>query len=149
MGFCVLHPGRTAPEPGVSNAPVATCFRAYPLRRRKFVEPEMPTQNPENPLIAMIHLATRFILASAMVGGCSVALVLRAIKTAKDRRDSNRIYQFLCRNFKDGQYTFRSSEAISAYTNLPVSRIADLCGKHAHIESKDQERHTWRALPRT
>jgi hypothetical protein len=98
-------------------------------------------------LIAMIHLTTKYLLASAMMSGCSVMFILRAMKTAKDRRDSKRIYQFLCRSFKDGQYRFRSSEAISIVTNLPVSRIGDLCSKHAHIERKEQERHTWRALP--
>jgi hypothetical protein len=92
----------------------------------------------------MVHLITKYFLASAMVGGCSVAFILRAMKTAKDRRDSNRIYQFLCRSVKDGQYMFRSSETISAVTNLPVSRIADLCGKHGHIERKEKQRHMWR-----
>jgi hypothetical protein len=92
----------------------------------------------------MVHLTTKYLLASAMVGSCSVAFVLRAIKTVKDRHDSNRIYQFLCRNFEAGQYRFRSSEAISAVTNLPVSRVAKLCGKHPHIERKEYERHTWR-----
>jgi hypothetical protein len=66
------------------------------------------------------------------------------IKTAKDRRDSNRIYQFLCRSVKDGHYRFRSSEAISAATHLSVSRIADLCTKHPHVEHRAHERHTWR-----
>ena len=92
----------------------------------------------------MVHLTTKYLLASAMVGGCSVAFVLRAIKATKDRRDSKRIYVFLCRNFENGQYKFRSSDAISAVTNLPVSRVAKLCGKHGHIERKKQERHMWR-----
>jgi hypothetical protein len=92
----------------------------------------------------MVYLATKYVLASAIVGGCSIASILRAIKTGKDRRHSNRIYQFLCRNVKDGQYKFRSSEAISAATNLPISRVADLCGKHGHIERKERERHMWR-----
>jgi hypothetical protein len=92
----------------------------------------------------MVHLMSKYLLASAMVGSCSVVFILRAIKTTKDRRDSNRIYQFLCRSVKDGQYRFRSSEAISAVTNLPVSRIADLCRKHGRIERKEQQRHMWR-----
>jgi len=92
----------------------------------------------------MVHLATKYLLASAMVGGCSVAFILRAIKTAKERADSNRIYQFLCRSFKNGQYTFRTSEAISAVTNLPMSRVAKLCRKHPYIEMKEHECHTWR-----
>ena len=66
---------------------------------------------------------------------------LLAIKTTLDRRDSKLIYEFLCRSVKDGQYIFRSSEAISAVTNLSVSRIADLCSKHGHIERKEKQRH--------
>ena len=88
---------------------------------------------------------SNYILVSAVTGGCSVVFILQAIKTAKDRRDSNRIYQFLCRSLKDGQYRFRSSEAISAVTNLHLSRVAELCSKHGDIERKEQHRHMWRA----
>jgi hypothetical protein len=89
-------------------------------------------------------MISKYLLESAIVGGCSVVFILRAIKTAKDRRDSNRIYQFLCGSVKDQQYQFRSSETISAVTNLPVSRVADLCSKHGHIERKEAQRHMWR-----
>jgi hypothetical protein len=92
----------------------------------------------------MVHLISKYLLESAIVGGCFVVFVLRTIKTAKDRRDCNRIYQFLCRSVKDEQYQFRSSETISAVTNLPVSRVADLCSKHGHIERKEAQRHMWR-----
>jgi hypothetical protein len=92
----------------------------------------------------MVHLISKYLLESTIVGGCSVVFILRAIKTAKDWRDSNRIYQFLCRSVQDGQYRFRSSEAISAVTNLPVSRVANLCSKHGHIERKEAQRHMWR-----
>ena len=92
----------------------------------------------------MAHLISKYLLESAIVGGCFVVFILRAIKTAKDRRDSNRIYQFLCRSVKDEQYQFRSSETISAVTNLPVFRVADLCSKHGHIERKEAQRHMWR-----
>ena len=92
----------------------------------------------------MVYLTSKYLLESTIVGSCSVVFVLRTIKTAKDRRDSKRIYQFLCRSVKDGQYRFRSSEAISAVTNVPVSRVADLCSKHGHIERKEAQRHMWR-----
>jgi hypothetical protein len=85
---------------------------------------------------------SKYLLTSAFVTGGSAAFFLRAIKSAKDRRDSNRIYQFLCRSVKDGQ--FCSSEAISAVTNLQVSRIADLCSKHGDIERKEHQGHMWR-----
>ena len=87
---------------------------------------------------------TSYFLASAIMGGSSVVFILRTIKSTKDRRDSNRIYQFLCRRSKDGQYRFQSSEEISVVTNLSVRRVADLCSKHGHIEMKKQQRHTWR-----
>jgi hypothetical protein len=94
----------------------------------------------------MGHLITERVLVSAIVGSCAVVFILRAIKSVKDRRDSNRIYEFLRRRAKDGEYMFRSSEAISTVTGLPESRIADLCSKHGHIERKEGERHTWRVV---
>jgi hypothetical protein len=97
-------------------------------------------------LVVMGHLLTESVLVSAIVGGCAVVFILRAIKSVKDRRDSNRIYEFLRRCAKDGQYVFRSSEAISTVTQLPESRIADLCSKHGHIERKEGQRHTWRVV---
>jgi len=96
--------------------------------------------------IAMGHLITEKLLASAVVGGCTVVFVLQTIKTVKDRRDSNRIYEVLCRLAQDGQYTFRSSGAISSITNLTQSRISDLCSKHPYIERKEQQRHMWHVV---
>src|SRR4030095_12685232 len=97
-------------------------------------------------LMVMGHLITERVLVAAIVGICAVVFILRAIKSVKDRRDSNRIYEFLRRCAKDGQYMFRSSEAISTVTRLPESRIADLCSKHRHIERKEGQRHMWRVV---
>ena len=92
------------------------------------------------------YLVTKF-LGFVIIGACPVVFILRTVRTAaEDRRDINRIYQFLHRNVEDGQYRFRSSEAISTATNLPVSRIADLCTKHPRIDQKAHERHTWRVV---
>src|SRR6266852_154707 len=101
--------------------------------------------HPE-PLMVMGQLITERVFVSAIVGGCAVVFVLRAIKTVKDRRDSNRIYEVLCRFAQDGQHAFRSSGTISGITNLTQSRISDLCSKHAHIERKGHERHMWRVV---
>jgi hypothetical protein len=95
-----------------------------------------------SPFLLQYLSVTKYLLGSTILGGCSVVFILQTIKSTKDRRDSNRIYQFLCRSVKDGQ--FCSSEAISAVTNLQVSRIADLCSKHGHIERKQHQRHMWR-----
>ena len=97
-------------------------------------------------LVVMGDLITDRVLLSAIVAGFAVVFILRAIKNVKNRRDSNRIYEFLRRCAKDGQYMFRSSEAISTVTQLPESRIADLCSKHGHIERKQGQRHTWRVV---
>ena len=94
--------------------------------------------------MALINLITEKLLASAFVGGCAVVFVLRAIKTIKDRRDSNRIYEVLRRLNQDGQHTFRSSGRISGITNLTQSRISELCSKHPNIERKEDELHSWR-----
>ena len=96
--------------------------------------------------MTLINLMTEKLLASAFVGGCAVVFVLRAIKTVKDRRHSNRVYEVLCRLAQDGQYTFRSSETISEITNLTQTRISDLCSKHPHIERKEHRRHMWRVV---
>jgi hypothetical protein len=96
--------------------------------------------------MALINLMAEKVLASAFVGGCAVVLVLRAIKTVKDRRDSNRIYGVLRRFAQDGQHKFRSSETISGITNLTQSRISELCSKHPHIERKEHQRHMWRVV---
>jgi hypothetical protein len=96
--------------------------------------------------MALINLMTENLLASAFVGGCAVVFVLRAIKTVKDRRDSNRVYEVLRRLAQDGRYTFRSSETISSITNLTQSRISNLCSKHPHIERKEHRRHMWRVV---
>ncbi len=96
--------------------------------------------------MTLINLITEKFLASAFVGGCAVVFVLRAIKTVKDQRDSNRIYEVLRRFAEDGQYMFRSSGTISGITNLTQSRISDLCSKHPNIERKEHERHMWRVV---
>jgi len=101
--------------------------------------------HPET-LMVMGHLITERVLVSAIVGDCAVVFILRAIKSVKDRRDSNRIYEFLRRCAKDGKYMFRSSGRISGITNLTQSRISDLCSKHPNIERKEHERHTWRVV---
>jgi hypothetical protein len=96
--------------------------------------------------MALINLITEKLLVSAFVGGGAVVFVLRAIKTIKDRRDSNRIYEVLRRLNQDGQHTFRSSGRISGITNLTQSRISELCSKHPHIERKEHELHMWRVV---
>jgi hypothetical protein len=51
---------------------------------------------------------------------------LRAIKTVKDRRGSNRIYKVLRRLNHDGQHTFRSSGRISVNNKpnpIPYLRV--------------------------
>jgi hypothetical protein len=96
--------------------------------------------------MALTNLIAEKFLASAFVGGCAVVFVLRAIKTIKDRRDSNRIYEVLRRLAQDGQHTFRSSGRISGITNLTQSRISELCSKHPHIERKEHELHMWRVV---
>ena len=101
--------------------------------------------HPET-LMVMGHPITEHVLVSAIVGGCAVVFILRAIKSVKDRRDSNRIYEVLRRLAKDGKYTFRSSGTISGITNLTQSRISDLCSKHPNIERKEHERHMWRVV---
>ena len=96
--------------------------------------------------MVMGHLITERVLVSAFMGGCAVVFILLAIKTVKDRRDTNRIYEVLRRFAQDGRHMFRSSGRISGITNLSQSRISDLCSKHPNIERKEHERHMWRVV---
>src|SRR5260370_18181541 len=96
--------------------------------------------------MTLINLITEKLLAYASAGGCAVVFILWAIKTVKDRRDTNRIYEVLRRFAQDGRHMFRSSGTISGITNLSQSRISDLCSKHPNIERKEHERHMWRVV---
>ena len=96
--------------------------------------------------MTLINLITEKLLASAFVGGCAVVFVLRTIKTVKDRRDSNRIYEVLRRFAEDGQDVFRSSGMISGITNLTQSRISELCNRHPDIERQEHKLHMWRVV---
>ena len=98
------------------------------------------------PLMVMGHLIIERVLASAFAGGCAVVFILWAIKTVKDRRDTNRIYEVLRRFAQDGRHMFWSSGTISGIINLSQSRISDLCSKHPNIERKEHERHMWRVV---
>src|SRR5947208_16828559 len=94
--------------------------------------------------MTLINLITENLLPSAFVGGCAVVFMLWAIKTDKDRRDTNRIYEVLRRFAQDGRHMFRSSGRISGITDLSQSRISAWCSKHPNIEGMEHARHWWR-----
>src|SRR5260370_38153506 len=96
--------------------------------------------------MTLINLITEKLLASASAGGCAVVFILWAIKTVKDRRDTNRIYEVLRRFAQDGRHMFRSSGTISGLTNLSQSRISDCCSKNPNIARNEHERHMWRVV---
>src|SRR5260370_7270830 len=96
--------------------------------------------------MTLINLITEKLLASAFAGGCAVVFILWAIKTVKDRRDTNRIYEVLRRFAQDGRHMFRSSGTISGITNLNQSPISDLYSTHPNIERKAHARHMWRVV---
>src|SRR5262249_51425502 len=91
-------------------------------------------------------MISKYLLESAIAGGCSVVVILRAFKTAKDQRNTNRISQFFCRSFKEGQCQFWSSEMLLTVQKSHVSGVAAFCGKHGHIEKKEADRHMCLAI---
>jgi hypothetical protein len=78
-------------------------------------------------VIPIVKLITDNPLVSAILGGCIVALIIWAISTLKDARETKRIYEFLRQSTQNGEYTFRSTQAISAATYIPESRVGSLC----------------------
>ncbi len=59
----------------------------------------------------------------------------------KFKMDESAILQF----FKDSKdsYKFRSTEAISAGTELDVSRVAQVCSKSRAIKRNSKEKESW------
>ena len=68
------------------------------------------------------------------------------IKSFRDKKESGKIYNFLLESKMQGKYTFRSTEAISSNTNIPESRIEELCLKHKKIKRNELEKKSWRIV---
>jgi hypothetical protein len=94
----------------------------------------------------IFHFVSTNSIASALV----VAVILGALawlnKWRKDRRDSNKIYQFLIGSAKQTSFQFRSTEAISSDTGIPEDRVANLCSRNKKIKRNEKEKQSWRLV---
>ena len=64
-------------------------------------------------------------------------------KWSRDRRDTNRIYQFLAQSTATTAWRFRSTEAISSATHLPRRRVEKLCIRDRRIKRNEKEKESW------
>ena len=68
------------------------------------------------------------------------------VKSFRDKKESQKIYNFLLESKMQGKYNFRSTEPISSNTNIPESRIEELCSKHKNIKRNELEKMSWRIV---
>lgn len=85
-------------------------------------------------------------LASALVAAVIFAIVGGLRKWYKNYRDSKKILDFMLRSKAETNFTFRSTEVISADTKISESRVADLCSKHPKIKRNEKEKQSWRLV---
>ncbi len=91
-----------------------------------------------------------FFSTNAILSGLAVAAILGFLawlnKRLKDRRDSNKIYQFLITSAQQTSFQFRSTEAISSHTGIPEDRVANLCIRHKKIKRNEKEKQSWQLV---
>lgn len=85
-------------------------------------------------------------IASALVVAAILCVLGYLNKWRKDRRDSNKIYQFLIKSAKQTSFQFRSTEAISSDTGIPEDRVANLCSRHKKIKRNKREKQSWQLV---
>lgn len=88
--------------------------------------------------------------AGGAVAGITVYSVQYLHQKINDRIDSSAIYKWLSENTEDEQGNrFRSTRAISSWTNLTQDRVRYLCSRHNKIYlSTGQREDMWGVLQR-
>lgn len=84
-----------------------------------------------------------------IITGVSVAIVIAVIfgvkvwvhNLLKFKIDESAIVKFL--EESSGDYKFRSSEAISAGTDIVMSRVSNVCSKSKAIKRNSKEKESW------
>lgn len=64
----------------------------------------------------------------------------------KDRRDSNKIYDFMRTSSSVTEFRFRTTEAISSKTKILESRVAELCSRHPKIRRNEKSKQSWQLV---
>ncbi|WP_454441485.1 hypothetical protein [Vibrio bathopelagicus] len=68
------------------------------------------------------------------IGGLTVYLVQTIHKSIKEKTESKRVFNWLIENTSDEDgKKFRSTRAISSYTNLTEDRVRYICSTHEKI----------------
>ena len=91
-----------------------------------------------------VKLVVRNPLGTSLASAAIIGLVGLVWRALRDRRDSRLIISFLGNSRDHTEYTFRSTEAISAHTNLREDRVAKLCARHTRIRRNEKEKQSWR-----
>ena len=85
-----------------------------------------------------------------LISGIAVAVILALVgaglKWNRDRRDSQKIYDFMLKSQSRTDFTFRSTEAISSATKIPEKRVENLCIKHPNIKRNEKQRQSWKLV---
>jgi len=79
-----------------------------------------------------------------IASGLGVAILLGTWKFINDKRDTNRIIDFLKNSEAATEQRFKSSHAISSDTNLSEERVRKLCSKTGRIKRNTREKESWR-----
>lgn len=85
-------------------------------------------------------------------GGAVAGIVVMAIQGAKsvwlDRRHANRAFKWLSEETRGKNQPFRSTSAISRYTNLTQDRVNFVCSQDPRIELRIiDDREVWGVRP--
>ena len=94
----------------------------------------------------MVELLTENALGSALVATAIVAAVSALWRRARDRRDADAIHRFLAESAEDTDFTFRSTEAIAAHTQLTEARVEALCAGDPRIRRSTGTKRSWRLV---
>ena len=86
-------------------------------------------------------------IITGIVSGLAVALVIWVTKLVRNKRDTDRITDFLARSKETTGFSFRSTHAIASATHISEERVRTLCGNCKRIKRNEKERESWRLLP--
>jgi hypothetical protein len=85
-----------------------------------------------------------------VLSGLAVAVILALVgaclKWNRDRRNSQKIYDFMLESQSKTGFTFRSTEAISSATKIPEKRVASLCIKHPNLKRNEKQKQSWKLI---
>ncbi len=81
-------------------------------------------------------------IIQSVIGAILFALIIWGVGFVRFRIDETKIVKFI----RGSEYTFRSTEAIVASTNLSKSRVEHVCSKSKSIRRNEKERESWKVV---